>query len=93
MFANLIHLLTRSSATPESYDLAFVKEVSVTSEPIPRDRRVEARLIWGWLAIAIKCGAVAWAIHRYHVPVNVWWIVGPTVAMGAVCTGLYIWKR
>lgn len=92
MFANLIQLLTRSEAPPRDYDVAFVKGVDVKSRE-PRSRLVEKRLVWGWIAILVKCIIVDWAMRHYNVPINPGWVIYPTLAMGAVCTLLYCWRR
>lgn len=92
MFANLIQLLTRSDTPPQSYDVAFVKGVEVRLAE-PRNKGVEKRLIWGWVAIAVKCAIVGWAMRHYRVPFHSGWIILPTLAMAAVCTVLYCWRR
>ena len=44
MFANLLHLFTRSSASVRDYDRAFVQDVAVQAVE-PRSRRVERALL------------------------------------------------
>jgi len=93
MFANLLQLFARGPAETQSYDLAFVKDVDVQPAREPRNRRVEGRLVLGWLAILLKCALLAWAVPHYRVPINAAWIILPTLAMAAVCTALYVWRR
>lgn len=89
MFANLLRLISRQS--PGAYNQAFVDEVRVRH---PRRRRplFELLLVVGWTLMGIKCWATFWAIERYQVPFNGWWIAGPSLAAAAVCTWIY-WRR
>jgi len=92
MFANLIRLLTRSDPPSQAYNVAFVKEVQVRRTE-PRSRRVEKFLLWGWIAVVLKCAFVWWAMRHYHVPFHPDWIILPTLGMAGVCTALYCWRR
>ena len=90
MFANLLHLISRRP--PQTYENAFVEQVTVT-EKSPRNRRVEQLLIAGWVLIAIKSVLVIWAVHRWHVPFSPLWVIAPTVAFAALCTAVYFWRE
>jgi hypothetical protein len=46
-------------------------------------------LMGGWFLIGIKCWGTFWAVNRYNMPINAWWIVAPTIAAAAVCTWIY----
>ena len=79
-------------------ELAFVIDVTGTARDVPapprertaRDPRVERRMLVCWGLIALKSAAVFWLFDRYHVPVNPWWIVGPTLFFAALSTLLYL---
>ena len=87
MFTNLLQLITRTPPA-EDYDVAFVKDISVQS-PTVRDPRTLRVLLAGWILIAGKCWLITWLIHRYHVPFDPLWIVGPTVLFALLCTFVY----
>lgn len=90
MFANFFQLLTRRTDT--DYEAAFIRDVDTGPRPT-RNPQVE-RLIWvGWILIVFKSLLVAWACSRYPVPFHPLWIIGPTVAFAALCTGVYLWRR
>jgi hypothetical protein len=90
MFANLIHLI---SGRPDSDGEADFIQKTIVRERRPRNRRVE-RLIWiCWGLIAIKCTVVLWAVPRYHIPFSPYWVIAPTIAFAALCTGVYYWRR
>lgn len=86
MFANL--LLRLRNLPPRASEEAFVREVTVV-RPIPRNRRSELLLVIGWFLIGIKCWVTFWAVDRYDMPINAWWIVAPTLVAAAVCTWIY----
>ena len=68
-------------------------EVRVTLPREPRSRRSEFVLVVGWLLIGLKSVAIWWACDHYpEIKVNAWWVIGPTVFFGALCTWLY-WQR
>lgn len=88
MFANLIRLI---AGRPSSiYDRGFVQEVRVTQRA-PRSAKGLRLLLLGWVLIALKCWAVVWAVHHYHVPVNPLWVTVPTVIFAGVCTAVFYW--
>jgi hypothetical protein len=89
MFADLLRLITRRPA--EHYERGFIRAVKVETRS-PRNRRVERVLLLGWGLIALKTGAVLWAFPHYHIPVNVLWVIAPTVIFAALCTALYVWR-
>jgi len=87
VFANLIQLITRQP--PSGYEQGFVREVSVRQKA-PRNRRVERFMALCWILIVAKCVAVVWLFNHYHVPINVIWVIGPTVIFAALCTAVYL---
>jgi hypothetical protein len=89
MFADLLRL--RHRRRPERYERGFVQGVKVQTQP-PRNRRVERVLAFGWGLIALKTAVVLWAFPHYHIPVNVLWVIAPTVIFAALCTALYVWR-
>lgn len=89
MLANLLHFLNRRRAA-EDYDLAFVKGVEVQRRPPPRSRKSERVLVVGWVLIGLKCWASWWAIERYAMPIDPWWVVLPTLLAAGVCTWVYL---
>ena len=94
MFANLLQLITRRAPpTPlgGTYDLAFVKEVSVREKTTPNPR--VARLILAcWVLIAGKCWLVTWLIKKYQVPFDPLWVIVPTLLFALLCTVVYFWR-
>lgn len=58
--------------------------------PPPRTATV---VILAWLLIAAKCVFVTWAARHWQAPVNPAWIVWPTLAFGALATGLWLAHR
>jgi hypothetical protein len=92
MFANLLQLLSGQSPSRTEYDHAFVREVTVKVRE-PRNRRLERWLIVGWILIAAKSALMFWVVDRYRVPLNAWWINGPTVMLALLCTYVYARRR
>jgi hypothetical protein len=90
MFPNLFQLISRRSS-PE-YELGFVEEVRARPRP-PRNRRIERLFLIGWILIVLKSVFVAWAVGHYHIPFSALWVILPTVAFGALCTGVYFGRR
>lgn len=89
MFANLLQWISRRD--PDAPDYAFVEEVHV-ARPIPRNLRVEKFILLCWGLIAVKHGAVIWAVHHYAVPFNQLWINFPTFLLGLLATVAYYWR-
>jgi hypothetical protein len=86
MLVNLLRTLFPPS--PAGYDRAFVKAVHVkTRRPVRRASPLV--LLVGWVAIALKCWAVVWAISYFKVPVNPLWVTAPTVIFAGLCTVLF----
>jgi hypothetical protein len=92
MFANLLQLLTGQTPSRSEYDQAFVRDVTVRVRE-PRNRRLELGLILGWTLIAVKSALMVWAVDRYRIPLNAWWINGPTVMLALLCTYVYLRRR
>lgn len=91
MFAPLSRFFHRQP-DPDELERAFVRELRVEHPREPRSRRVELVLAVCWLLIAAKCALIHWACHHYRVPINPWWLIGPTLAFAALCTAVY-WRR
>ncbi len=89
MFANFLNLLNRNRPA-EDYRNAFVEEVNAPFPREARSQRSERLLVACWILIAGKCWAIYWLVSAYNVPVNPWWINGPTLAAAAVCTAVYL---
>ena len=89
MFANLLNLITRHRPA-EDYRGAFIQEVNSPTPREARSPRSEKLLAVCWILIAGKCWAIYWLVDTYRVPVNPWWINGPTVAAAAICTTIYL---
>ena len=87
MFSNLLRLGRRRSLG--QYDRGFLQEAKKAPKS-PRNLRVERILEAGWAVIALKSVAVLWLFSHYHVQVNPFWVIGPTIAFGALCTLVYI---
>ncbi len=89
MFANFLQLISGRRSTHE-YRNAFVEEVAIRRSRESRSPRSERLLVVGWILIGLKCWVVSALISAHQVPINSWWINGPTLASAAVCTLVYI---
>ncbi len=89
MLTTLVHLLAHRPSA--QYERAFVRQVEVTDQ-IARNLWVERLILAGWLVIVVKCFVVIWAIDHWNVPFSPYWIIIPTVLMGALCTAVYYWR-
>lgn len=87
MFPRLVRLLSRSSASAPAP--LFVEEVRLSETLVPRDRRLERLLLIGWIVISLKCAGVVWLVDHYQMPFSAWWVTGPTLVFGGLCTALY----
>lgn len=90
MFANLLHLIN-PRPHPATVDAPFVAGLSVR-ESEPRNPRVERLIFVCWLLIAAKHVAVIWACRHYPIPFHQLWINFPTWLLGALATGIYLWR-
>lgn len=92
MFANLLQLI--AGRPRPGYERGFVREVTVI-QPLPsrRNPRTEKLILAGWLLILAKSWLMIWLVGKYHVPINANWVIVPTVAFAAVCTGAYYFLR
>ena len=91
MFAPLSRFFHRQP-DPTEVDQAFVEELDIAHPREPRSRRAEIVIAVCWALILVKSAAIYWACHRYQVPINPWWLIGPTLAFAALCTLVY-WRR
>ncbi|MCX6954861.1 MAG: hypothetical protein NTV51_22110 [Verrucomicrobia bacterium] len=90
MFANFLQLIARRPH-PEVARGAFVAEV-VVREREPRHPKVERLIFVCWVLIAVKHVAIIWACRHYPVPFHQLWINFPTWLLGALATGIYLWR-
>jgi hypothetical protein len=90
MFPDLFQFKARSA--PADYDRAFITEVKVR-RPQVRDPRVEKIILLCWGLIAVKHGAIIWAVHHYPVPFHQLWINFPTFLLGLLATLMYYWRE
>jgi hypothetical protein len=70
----------------------FIQEI----RPITTSRGnpwVTRLIIAGWALIAAKSVFVWWACAHYSLPFHPLWVIVPTVAFGALCTGVYLYAR
>ena len=56
-------------------------------------RWVTRLIIAGWVLIVVKSVFVWWACAHYALPFHPLWVIAPTVASAALCTGLYLYAR
>ena len=89
MFADLFPWNRHHS--PETYERAFVAEVTV-SRAEPENPRLEKLILLCWGLIAVKHIAVIWAVHHYAVPFHQLWINAPTFLLGLLATTAYYWR-
>jgi hypothetical protein len=90
MFASFLHLLARRPAAAAHHD-PFVTSV-VVHDSEARNPRVERLIFVCWVLIAVKHVAIIWACERYPVPFHQLWINFPTWLLGALATGVYLWR-
>lgn len=70
------------------------EQAAVETDPIARRRRrVKLVILLCWAIILVKCFGVVWVVHRYGLPFNPMWVIGPTVAFAALATAVYfLWS-
>jgi len=70
----------------------FIKDVRTSNAPetSPWATRL---IIGGWALIGIKSIVVWWACAHYALPFHPLWVIAPTVAFAALCTGVYLYAR
>ncbi|MBK9991352.1 MAG: hypothetical protein IPP19_11615 [Verrucomicrobia bacterium] len=70
----------------------FIKEIH-TSESPKNSPWATRLIIGGWALIGIKSVVVWWACAHYTLPFHPLWVIAPTVAFAALCTGVYLYAR
>ena len=90
MFANFLHLIARRPQ-PEVGHGAFVSAV-VVHERDPRNPRAERLIFACWILIAVKHVGIIWACRHYPIPFHQLWVNFPTWLLGALATGIYLWR-
>jgi len=90
MFASFLHLLARRPVSGPNHD-PFVTRV-IVRERDARHPRVERLIFACWVLIAVKHVAIIWACQHYPVPFHQLWINFPTWLLGALATGIYLWR-
>ena len=55
-----------------------------------RARPVDAFVIGGWTLILVKCVLASLAIRRWDIPIHDFYVWGPSLMFGALCTWLYL---
>ena len=90
MFPDLFQFKARQ--TPGAYDRAFIAEVKVRRAQV-RNPRVEKVILLCWGLIAVKHGAIIWAVHHYPVPFHQLWINFPTFLLGLLATIAYFLRE
>jgi len=70
----------------------FVQEIR-PAHASQRNPRVTTLIVIGWILIAVKSVVVWWACQRYALPFHPMWVIAPTVAFAALCTGVYLYAR
>jgi hypothetical protein len=70
----------------------FIKGVRATDAP-KTSPWVTRLIVGGWVLIVIKSVVVWWACAHYALPFHPMWVIGPTVAFAALCTGVYLYAR
>ncbi len=46
-------------------------------------------LVGAWAVILAKCALVWWAIGHWNVPIHPAWVIGPTLLLAALATGIW----
>ncbi|MDO8541349.1 MAG: hypothetical protein Q7S40_12995 [Opitutaceae bacterium] len=52
--------------------------------------RVRWFMAVAWVAIAVKCVLVWWAIQHWNVPIHPAWVIAPTLAFAGLASGLWL---
>jgi hypothetical protein len=92
MFADFVQWISGRATEKESYDHAFLREVSV-KQTIPPDRKVERFILRCWIAIAVKHVAVIWAVSHYRMPFHQLLVNAPTWIFALIATIAYYCRR
>ncbi len=72
---------------PGTFERLFVSRVTVR-----RPRRfhgIDGFVLVGWVLILAKCALASVAIRRWDIPIDDFYVWGPSIMFGALCTGLY----
>lgn len=89
MFTGLLQWIAGRPASGP-YERAFVREVRVQGARAI-DPRLRRFVLICWLLIAVKQGAVVWAVHHYQMPIHPSIVNLPTWLFGLTATAaLYI---
>lgn len=68
---------------------AFVEKVTVKRPVYP----IDAFVIGGWTLILVKCVLASIAIWYWKIPIGHFYIWGPSLIFGGVCTTLYLTRE
>ena len=85
MIFNSLRFATRHVPSPDD-DALFVQKVKVPRRLHP----VDAFVLVGWALILGKCVLASLAIHRWQIPIDDFYVWGPSCIFGALCTWLYL---
>ncbi len=64
--------------------------LSVHFDIAQHPRRARWFMAAAWAVIVVKCLLVWWAIDHWHVALNPWWVVGPTLGFAVLVTALWL---
>jgi hypothetical protein len=79
-----LNLFRRDDAA--HHEIYFVEKVTVRRAWRP----IDAFVIVGWSLIFAKCVLASIAIHYWDAPIHDFYVWGPSVIFGGVCTFLYL---
>jgi len=57
---------------------------------VHRFRSLDTFILIGWALILLKCVLASFAILRWDIPIADFYVWGPSIMFGALCTGLHL---
>ncbi|MGH8021125.1 MAG: hypothetical protein ACREIA_23165 [Opitutaceae bacterium] len=75
-------------AQPDAFENLFVSKVTVRRPR--RFRSIDGFVLAGWALILVKCLLASAAIRHWDIPIDDFYVWGPSIMFGALCTGLYL---
>jgi hypothetical protein len=82
----------KPATLPLNNEQDFIQDIHPLQTP-RRNPWVTRLIIAGWALIAAKSVFVWWACAHYALPFHPLWVIVPTMAFGALCTGVYLYAR
>jgi hypothetical protein len=81
-----VFLIWFSRDEAANHEVYFVEKVTVRRRWHP----VDTFVVVGWALILTKCVLASIAIHHWDAPIHDFYVWGPSLIFGGVCTFLYL---